>query len=205
MKRSIHHLFSWTPPIGGSRRERSFRACYFCNGSPRLELYPPKDQNRVPIRVDSRNRRIRKITMEQAAAAAAADEDEQPATSEPEPGLEPDEDEDEDTEQPAADEDEPPSSRTRGSSRAVTAAAGTVSAANEPVRGPGTLAQKRSRQRQRSQTGSKRRKKKKAVKVNGKRGRGWVDVASKKSKGPRKRSCLQVRHAREHTTRADYV
>eukprot|EP01047_Picozoa_sp_COSAG01_P089811 COSAG01_NODE_21819_length_883_cov_1.734694_2_plen_183_part_00 len=107
---------------------------------------------------------------------AAADEDEQPA-AEPEPGPEQDEDEDEDTEQPAADEDEPPSSRTRGSSRAVTAAARTVSAANEPVRGPGTIAQKRSRQRQRSQTGSKRRKKKKAVKVNGKRSRGWVDVA----------------------------
>jgi hypothetical protein len=44
-------LSPWTPPIGGSRRERSFHACYFCNGSPRLELYPPKDQNRVPIRV----------------------------------------------------------------------------------------------------------------------------------------------------------
>ena len=35
----------WLPP------RAFFRACYFCNGSPRLELFPPKDQNRVPIRV----------------------------------------------------------------------------------------------------------------------------------------------------------
>jgi hypothetical protein len=132
------------------------------------------------------------VALAEEPAQQLEDEGEQPATDSctavatTEPGL----------------EDEPPSSRTRSSRHAVVARAEAVSDANAPFCGTGTSAQKQLRRSQRNKAGSKRRKKRKAIKINGKRRRGWVDIPIEKPKRGRTHSCLQVKqHAHGYTTR----